>query len=156
MLQLAGKCSSIESGIEIAKQKLVGGECFGKFIEMVNIQGGDSSVIKDLNKYQKSKFSHDIKAAQSGYITSMEAIGFGHASVNLGCGRKAVHHGIDYSSGIILEKKPGDELSKGDVICRIFGESESKIEHAVKRIEKSITISKNPPLIRSKIIEVID
>jgi thymidine phosphorylase len=51
--------------------------------------------------------------------------------------------------------KIGDEVKKGDVICRVFGGTESKTEHASKQIEKSVIISKEPVNLRSKIIEVI-
>ena len=78
------------------------------------------------------------------------------ASVNLGCGRKAVHHAIDYSAGILLEKKVGDRVSKGELICTVLGEEESKVEHALRKLENSVTISAHPPIIKSKILEVID
>jgi pyrimidine-nucleoside phosphorylase len=156
MLQLAGKCKSIEKGAELAGKNLINGKCMEKFIEMVEIQGGDSSIIKDLDKYAQAKFRDEFKAIKDGFIESQNAYGFGSASVNLGCGRGAVHHKIDYSSGIILEKKVGDKVKKGDVVCRIFGESEAKIQHAISNIEKAVGISNEPVEVKSKIIEVID
>lgn len=156
MLKLAGKCAAIDEGIELSKEKLTSGKCFEKFIEIVEAQGGDSSYIKDLNKYPASKFSVDHCAPQDGYIAAQNAHKFGSAAVNLGCGRKSVHHKIDYCSGFVLEKKVGDRVNKGDVICRVFGESEAKIQHAMPGIEKAVVISGVPILSKSKIIEVID
>lgn len=156
MLKLGGKCETIDIGVNMASEKLGNGDCYRKFIEMVEIQGGDSSVVLNPEKYPPAKFSQDVLASVDGFISAQDAIGFGHASVNLGCGRKAVHHEIDYSAGILLEKKVGDEVKKGDVVCRVFGAAETKVEHAAKQIERSITISKEPVKLKSKIIEVID
>ena len=156
MLKLAGKCNSVEEGIRLAEEKITNGKCFEKFIEMVEAQGGDTSIIKDIGKYPAAKFSADFCAERSGYIKTQNAHKFGSAAVNLGCGRKAVHHKIDYSSGITLEKKVGDKVNKGDVICKIYGESEAKVQHALSNIEKAVVISDVPVETNSKIIEVID
>ncbi len=56
----------------------------------------------------------------------------------------------------MLEKKVGDKVKKGDVICRIYGESEAKMHHAITNIEKAVVISSEPIEVKSKIIEVID
>ena len=156
MLKLAGKCETIDIGISMAKEKLGNGDCFRKFIEMVEAQGGDSSFITVPEKYPKTKFTRDVIASEDGFISEQQAMGFGHVSVNLGCGRKAVHHEIDYSAGILLERKAGDAVKKGDVICRVFGETDAKVEHAARQIEKLIVISKEPVKLKSKIIEVIN
>ncbi len=156
MLKLAGMCDSGEEGAGQAEKNISNGKCYAKFIEMVAAQSGDISVIEDIDKYPEAKFSADYVAAHSGYIGAQNAHRFGSAAVNLGCGRKAVHHKIDYSSGILLEKKIGDRVKRGEVICRIFGESEAKVQHAIAGIEKAVLISDVPVETKSKIIEVID
>src|SRR5205814_2476157 len=105
-------------------------ECFDKFISIVQIQEGDASFIKDLTKYPKSEFNDELIAESEGYISEMDALAFGNASVNLGCGRKKVDDNIDYSASIILNRKPGDKVSKGDVICKIYGKSKDKVNAA--------------------------
>jgi pyrimidine-nucleoside phosphorylase len=155
MLMLAGKCSSIDDGIKLANEKLENGECFKKFIGLVRMQGGDISLIKDINKYPEAKHEDNIIAERDGYVEKLDALTFGLAAVNLGCGRKKVEDKIDYSSAILLEKKIGYSVSKGDIICRILGESKHKIKAVKEALVKGITISQNRPEEKSKIIEVI-
>ncbi len=155
MLKLGGKCDSIESGIKLAGEKLVSGECFRKFIEVAEMQGGNAAMIRNPGDYPEAKFEKNFTAIEKGYINKLDALAFGLAAVELGCGRKKVDDKIDYSSAIILEKKPGDEVGSGDVICRVKGETMQQVDSALKIIADGVTISKNRPDIKSKILEVI-
>ncbi|MBZ0204581.1 MAG: thymidine phosphorylase [Ignavibacteria bacterium] len=156
MLKLAGKCNTIDEGIKQAGEKLSCGECFKKFLALVEMQGGDSSVILSPDNYPAAKYVDKITSESGGYLEKLDALTFGLAAVNLGCGRKSVVDKIDYSASILLEKKIGDETSKGDVICRILGETAEKVESTKKLLISGIKVSKSKPQKLSRIIEVID
>lgn len=156
MLMIAGKCKSIETGIAMAQEKLYNGECFSKFIEIVETQGGDTSCIINPDLYPKPKVNAELRAEESGYISQQDALKFGRASVNLGCGRKKMIDTIDYASGIILKKKSGDKVEKGDIVCIVKGESEHKVESALKILEHSVEITGNYEERKKRILEIID
>jgi pyrimidine-nucleoside phosphorylase len=156
MLMLAGKCASIEEGIKLAETKLANGECYEKFIALVEMQGGDAELIKAPENYPKAKLSDNITAESGGYITGLDALTFGLAAVNLGCGRKTVEDKIDYSSAIIMDKKNGDKVTAGEVICSIYGETQAQVESTKAMLLKGIKISKEKPEIKGRIIEVIN
>ncbi len=155
MLKLAGKCKTTEEGIILAEEKLASGECFRKFKALVGMQGGNIDVINSPEKYAKAKVKKNIIAVSDGYIRSQDALSFGLAAVELGCGRKKVEDRIDYSSAIILEKKPGDKVSIGETICRVSGETEEHVRAAERILTEGILISEKKPEIKSRIIEVI-
>lgn len=155
MLMLAGKCESIDAGIKLANEKLTNGECYQKFIDMVEMQGGDSKLIKEMEKYPKAKYQDEIKASENGYIEKLDALTFGLAAVNLGCGRKTIDDKIDYSAAILLEQKTAYPVNKGDVICSIYGEDKHKVKLVKDSLLKGIIISEEKPAPKSKIIEVI-
>ena len=156
MLMLAGKCSSVEEGTALAGSKLINGECFKKFLELVEIQGGDTNFIKNPSLYKKPKYTREVKSEIPGCLKEIDALMIGYAAVNLGCGRKKVDDVIDYSAGIKLMKKPGDLINKGDTIFIAGAESEDKLEHALDNLENSIVISKEPVPVKSKILQIID
>ena len=52
-------------------------------------------------------------------------------------------------------EKQGDKVRKGDLICRISGESEDKVNNAKEMIVKGIKISNNKTEKKSKILEII-
>ncbi len=123
---------------------------------MVENQGGDTSVIKDINTYKKAKLSDVVKANKDGFINKLDSLKAGLASVELGCGRRHVQDKIDYSAGILLQKKIGDEVRKGDTIFSVSGEAAEKVQNCIKLLEESIEIVETKPEVKSKIIEVID
>lgn len=155
MLMLSEKCTSIEEGIKLANEKLESGECFEKFIALIEMQGGDTELVIHMEKYPKAKFEEKIVAGHDGYVEKLDALTFGMAAVNLGCGRETVDDTIDYSAAILLEQKIGYAVGKGDVICRILGESKHKVKSAKDALVKGIVISQSRPEEKSKIIEVI-
>lgn len=156
MLKLAKKCSTIDDGIKLAKEKLENGECFRKFLALVEMQGGDTSLILSPGKYPETKFEDKLISESDGYVENLDALTFGLAAVNLGCGRRSVEDKIDYSASILLEKKIGNKVSKGEIICRLFGESVEKVESTKKMLQSGIIISKTNPETLNRIIEIID
>ena len=156
MLEAAGKVSTIEGGIEQSRKMLDSGEPLKKFIELVKTQGGDIKYIIDTGSYPAAKYKYTITAGSDGYISKMDALTFGLAAVNLGCGRKTIEDKIDYSSAIILKKKLGDAIASGDVICEISGETAEKVESTKQMLLKGIEITETKPIVKSRIIEVIN
>lgn len=156
MLLLAGKCNSIRKGVSMAEEKLYNGECFNKFIEMVKLQGGDISVIKNPVKYRKTHSIEKITSEKEGYISCLDAMGFGKAAVAIGCGRKKVSDKIDYTAGIFLKKKSGDKVKKGEEICVLIGNDKKKLDSALTLIYNAVKIGKKPKETKSIILEIID
>ncbi|HEY3250230.1 MAG TPA: thymidine phosphorylase [Ignavibacteria bacterium] len=156
MLFVSGKADSIEKGIYLAGDKLANGECFNRFIKMVEKQGGNTRVIKKLSKYPKTKYSRKVTSNKKGYLSGINALKAGLASVNLGCGRMNVQDKIDYSAGIVLNKKIGDFVKKGEVLYYIYGRSKEKIKSAQNILSESVEIIDTKPEVKSKILEVIN
>lgn len=156
MLMLGGKCRTIEEGIELSKEKISSGECFKKFVELVKIQGGDVDLLHNPEKYPKAKYSNTFFSETDGYISALDALSFGMAAVNLGCGRKTVEDKIDYSASILLNKKIGSSIKAGEPVCFINGETPEKIESAKSILMKAIKTTKEKPEIKTRIIEVIN
>ncbi len=156
MLKLAGKCGSIKEGAKMAEEKLYNGECFNKFVELVKIQGGDVSVIKNPIKYRKMNSIEKVTADMDGFMNRLDAMGFGRAAVALGCGRNKITDKIDYSAGIIFKKKTDEKVKKGDEICLLMAEDKNKIASAKELILKAIEIGDKPVEPKSKILEIID
>ncbi len=79
----------------------------------------------------------------------------GLASQHTGAGRERKEDEIDLAAGILLYKKVGDFVQKGDVICKIYGKNIKKLEKALEEIKNAVKISENPVNCNSLIHEVI-
>ncbi len=156
MIYLGGKAGSIKKGVEIAKEQINNGKAFEKFVQMIELQGGNTKFILHPEKYPKSKFIKKIKSNEAGYIKSIDNFRVGMAALELGAGRKTMEDKIDPKAGIIFKVKIGDKIKKGDVIAELHSQSMYKINTAKVLILSAITFSKQkttkPKLIK-KIIK---
>lgn len=144
MLYLANK-GTLEQCIEMANKSLQNGSAFNKFVEMVEEQGGDISVIKDTEKFAKAPYSYNVLAQKEGYITHIDTEQCGIASVVLGAGRETKDSDIDLSAGIIINKKVGDYVSKEDIIATLYSAKEETFISSETMLKEAITIEKEKP-----------
>jgi pyrimidine-nucleoside phosphorylase len=77
------------------------------------------------------------------------------ASLELGAGRKTKEDSIDPKAGIILFKKIGEYVNKGEFICELHSDSKSKIKSAEQMILESITFSMKKPSVQKLIKKII-
>jgi pyrimidine-nucleoside phosphorylase len=122
MLLQGRKASSLSEGIELAACQLDNGQALTKFHEMVAKQGGDVSVVTTdaLENYPEATTSRDILASTDGVVDKINAMEIGMVACNLGAGRMRIEDEIDFTAGIMLHKKVGDKVVKGDVICTLY------------------------------------
>lgn len=144
MLYLAGKGELAEC-IKMAKEALESGKALERLVAMVEAQGGDSSVIKDPNRFKKAAFSYEVKAPKSGYITHMNTEACGIASMILGAGRETKDSILDYSAGIILKNKTGEYVEKGDVIATLFANKEELFKPSEDKFLEAVVINDQKP-----------
>ena len=62
----------------------------------------------------------------------------------LGAGRTKKEDAIDYSAGILLHKKYGDEVKKGDVLAELLTSDETRLSAAEQKFLASYTIGAGP------------
>ena len=85
----------------------------------------------------------------------MNTYQIGIASLELGTGRKRKEDKIDHKAGIIFNKKIGDYLKRGEMICQVYSDSKIKLKTAEEMILNSITFSKTKPEIPKLIKKII-
>lgn len=151
MLMLCG-VGSLEKCRELANNAIISGAAYKKFLEMVIKQGGDPSTIEDISKLPTAAVKVEWKAEQAGYISKMQAEKLGIASLLLGAGRKTKTDIIDPSAGIVLNKKTGDRIEKGETIAVMHTSKANCVPDAIRVLNDSIYINEKPPEERPVII----
>lgn len=144
MLYLAEKGSVAQCRI-MAENAIKDGSALKKLIEMVANQGGDKSVIEDTENFEKAKICHELLSTEEGYIHHMDVEGIGIASSLLGAGREKEDSVIDFTAGIILRKKTGDYVKKGEALAYFYTSDEKKLTQGVDKFLSSIEFSKDRP-----------
>ncbi len=144
MLELAGKGSLAECRGQ-AQAALTNGSAFAKFRQLVAAQGGDTRYIDDPSLFPAAPCRLELPAWEDGFITCMQAAQIGMASVLLGAGRQKKEDSIDHSAGLLLHKKTGDSVQKGQPIATLFGQTEETACAARELLREAIAIDTAPP-----------
>jgi len=141
MIFLGNKAKTINEGIEIAKYMISTGKAMDKFLEIVKLQGGDISYLKNPSKYPTSKIHEKVFAARNGYVEKINSFQIGIVSLELGAGRLKLEEKIDPKAGIIFYPKVGMKIRKGDLIAEIFTDKKESVELIKKKIEQTVYLS---------------
>ncbi|MCF0133038.1 MAG: thymidine phosphorylase, partial [Blautia sp.] len=155
MLYLAGLGTPAECSF-LVKKAISSGAAKNKFREMVAGQGGDVRYLDDPSLFQQDTPYQEVTASADGYIIKMNAEGCGIASSLLGAGRITKESVIDPDAGILLKKKTGDAVQKGDVIATLYSSDPKLFENAKNRFLDSITIGAKKPQERPLILARIE
>ena len=93
------------------------GSALQKLKEMIDYQKGDSKVVDNTMLFPKSRFIYEIKSKKEGYLSHIDALKLGIASMHMGAGRLKKEDPINYSVGIVLNKKTNDYVKENEVLC---------------------------------------
>merc|ERR1712032_855538 len=103
---------------------------------MVKSQGGDSSVVYDINKVPLSEHRITYRAPFDGVVQEIEAHEIGLASVKLGAGRTYADDEVDHHAGLLLHKKVGARVKKGEPLITAFASEVPSLEDVETRLNE--------------------
>jgi pyrimidine-nucleoside phosphorylase len=130
MFLLGKRVASLDDGRRLAEEMIASGKARGKFREMIQLQGGDPSVIENPAMMPRAKYQTQISSPASGIVTEIMCEQIGTAGVLLGGGRERKEDSVDPAVGIIVHKKLGDQVSTGEPLCTVHYNSEDRLERA--------------------------
>ena len=137
-------------------ENIKNGKAFEKFKEFVKAQGGDVEYIDHPEKFPVSKNLIEIKSEEEGYIKTIDALAIGLGSCHLGGGRLKLTDVIDMSAGIILNKKVGDFVKKGELLCTLHTNKDN-VDDIIKSVKEAFIFQAEPikesELFKSGLIE---
>jgi len=126
MVYLAGKAKTHAAGIAMAQEALDSGAGLTEFRNMVERQGGDVAQVDNISLLPKTECQTVFASPKKGFIKSIDCLNFGMHSVALGGGRRKAEDKIDFAVGMILHKKVGDEVKKGEALVTIHHHAHQK------------------------------
>jgi len=136
-------------------EKIHDGSAFEKFRQFVIAQKGDIRYIDNPELFPVTKNIINIYSDVSGYVSKIDALTIGKSSMHLGGGREKLDDVIDMSAGIVLNKKIGNKVEKGELLATLYtNKNEYKeIEEAVKNAfefsDKDVSLEKRANILIS-------
>ena len=155
LLELAGK-GTFEECKELAVSKIADGSALRRLAAMVERQGGNPDYILNPDLFEKAKYTSEVLSPSDGYIKCMNTEGIGNVCVELGAGRHKKEDEIDHSAGIILSKKTGDSVSKGEVLAALYASDKEKLSAACDMFVNAVEFSSSAPDVRPLLLRIVE
>ena len=156
MLRNAGIAPSVEAGVSMLEEKIASGEGLKKFAEMIAAQGGDARVCEDTNLLPKAARKIDLPSPGDGYIAAIRTSDVGNAARLLGAGRLRKEDAIDPAVGIVMQKRVGDFVRRGDTLLTLHANAHSDVAGAMTILGRAVTLSQEkvtPPELIHAVVE---
>lgn len=155
MLMMGKKAQTEEEGREKLLQVIADGSALDKLAQFVAAQGGNKKMVYEPELLKRAEIVEPVISDRDGYVEKLICDEVGICSLILGGGRETKESIIDLSVGILLEKKVGAEVKKGDVLAWLHANDRRKLETARKRLLAAYKIGGNKKDEGSVIIGVV-
>jgi len=145
MVVLAKKAKNVEEARQMLIKVIDDKSALEKLQEFIASQGGNPSHVNHTELLPTAKYVLKVTSEVEGYVYKIDSQHIGLIAMELGAGRATKEDSIDLAVGIVLNKKRGDKVFKGETLAYIHANDESKIEKARKNIIESYHITKEKP-----------
>ncbi len=154
MAVLGGAFASYDEAYKAMEELISSGKAIEKLKQLIDIQGGNSAIVDNIDLLPKAQYHLEVKAAANGYVSTIDAEEIGISAMLLGAGRKTKEDKIDYAAGITMVKKVGDQVIIGDTLC-ILHTNLSECKEAEVVAFNAFAISESKPAPVSYIYDII-
>jgi len=140
MLLLGNAAKDDEDAIKKINQVWNNGTALEFFKKMVLAQGGN---LDESSKKYSDTPRIDILSEGEGTLTQIDTHGIGIAGILLGAGRRNVNDVLDFGAGLLIHKKLGEKIHKGETLATLFANDTTKFIEAAELVNKCFTIGKS-------------
>jgi thymidine phosphorylase len=140
MFYVGDRTKTVEEGKALTEELIQSRKALEKFYAMVESQGGDVQSVRDVKRLPKAAQTLDVTASSDGFVTAIASEQVGTACVILGGGRERQEDAVDPAVGLVLHRKVGDRVKKGERLATIHYNSDTRAQRAKKLMEESYKI----------------
>jgi len=123
---------------------------------MIAAQGGDAGVVDEPGRLPQAPLTLPVPAWTGGVVTAIDAESIGTAVMALGAGRAKREDRIDPAVGLILRRKVGDAVSRGDALAEIHAAGAAQGTEVAGRVQAAYTLGREAPPARPLIHDVVN
>jgi len=155
MLALGGKATSDADARARLAGAITSGAAMRTAERMVEAQGGDPRVVSGASKLAVAPEEIVIEAPADGFVVRADALAIGLASVAMGAGRTRADQPVDHGVGILVEKKPGDRVRRGEPLARLRVRDRTGAAPIVDRVRGAFAVGEASPRPRPLVLDRI-
>ena len=154
LLQL-GLFETQQEAKEHLRKIVESGKALDKLRELIDEQGGNPEIVDNYDLFDLPAYKVECESKKSGYVQRIDAYKIAYACKLLGAGRDRKTDPIDYSVGVFLNKKSGEEVHQGDILYTIYSNEEEKTKIAQKYCDEAFLIKEGKPSHNNMIYKII-
>jgi thymidine phosphorylase len=119
---------------------LAGGRAMDSWRAMVRAQGGDPEA-----PLAQAAEREEVRAEKAGYVASVDAMAIGVAAWRLGAGRARKEDDVSPAAGVVLHRRPGDRVRKGDILYEVRADDAARIPAGLEAATPAVRITPSRP-----------
>lgn len=156
LLMATRRCPDFDAALAEATDCLDSGAPLRRWNDLLLAQGADPArLAQRLCADSLAPVLGELRAARPGHVTRCDARIIGEVIRDLGGGRltpgAVIHPGV----GLDQIRKPGEPVSRNEVLCRVHAASRAGLDRALDRLGSAFEISDAPTPSRPLIREVL-
>ena len=156
ILTASGMAESMDLARAMLQKTVADGSALRKLGEFIAAQGGNPEVIDNPDLLPKAPcVAEVVYEGADGFVSAVDALGIGMASLKLGGGRVTKESVVDLSVGVMLRKKVGDAVKHGDVLAEIHAANEADAAMGVELVRDCMECAAECPQLLPFIREVV-
>ena len=132
MLLLGGAAPDAAAARAAVVAAIADGRGLAKLGEIVAAQGGNPRALADPDRLPRAPRTYEVGASAAGFVREIDAEALGLVAVALGAGRARVEDRVDPAVGLVVHKRLGDPVARGEPLCTV---------HEGDRSEPRLTLS---------------
>ena len=141
----AGRAENTEEAERLLRDSLESGRAFEVFKAFIRAQGGDPEEAEHPELLPSAAYQEAVCAERDGFVSDIRTEEIGRICLLLGGGRETKESAIDLSVGLVLCKKKGDAVKKGEPLAVIHASDPGKLSEAKKRLLESYEFTSQKP-----------
>ncbi len=116
------------------------GSALNKLKELISMQNGNPDCVDNYDLLPSANIVEPLYAQKSGYLKKIKTYEVAVACKILGAGREKKTDAIDYAVGVVLNKKVGEKIEKGEKLLDIHANSKEKLKAAENMLQEAFVI----------------
>jgi thymidine phosphorylase len=131
-------------------QVLASGRAMDSWRALIRAQGGDPDAV-----LPSAREVEVVRSTVDGYVSTVDAYRIGVAAWRLGAGRARKEDPVSASAGVLLLRRPGDQVAAGDPLMELRTDDAGRIDAARAAADGAVTIAPAPPTPEPLVLERI-
>jgi len=154
-LLLVGAETHLSEARRRALECLDSGSALQMFRRIVQVQGGDISVLDDPSLLPQAPVRLPVYVTEAGYIHAIHARRVGLLAVRLGAGRSRKEDTVDHAVGIRVLRHVGDHVEPSLPVAEVHARSEEQAEEIAGELRSCFTVGQGAPRFQPLVYAVV-